>query len=465
MAMSNNPLVLFILMDGARPDVMQELIESGDLPQIKALISDGGTFRAAVTCCPSTTGPAYLPFLTGCYPGTVNIPGIRWLDKAEYARRRAGLYRFRSYNGIEAPLLNRDLPAAYATIFELFENSYNIYSPLSRGVLRSRDLTSRAKPFLYLYAHLTDDWMTVDRFALKCLMRALDYDPGFVFAVFPGVDSSSHLNHPRHDNTISAYKFADFAIGEAVNKLRARKRLDRTLIIVTSDHGLTATHSHFDLAQFLQRRKLNTLYYPIVWKRNPQASVMISGNALGHVYWLNGLGESHGEIAAIGSELLQKPEIDMLVFRNGAEQLAIKSERGEARIIHADGLYSYIPERGDPFGYGGEVGPDNHRNSLATTFDTEYPDAIVQLARIFASPRCGDLMVISKNGYDLRQAYEWPEHHASHGSLCREHALVPVIYNQTGWNPGPIRTVDLFPAMLKWAGKPIPENIDGETPL
>jgi len=45
----------------------------------------------------------------GCYPGTVNIPGIRWFDKEEYAKKNSILKRFRSYMGWEALLFNKDL--------------------------------------------------------------------------------------------------------------------------------------------------------------------------------------------------------------------------------------------------------------------------------------------------------------------------------------------------------------------
>lgn len=287
--MAAKKLTLIFLVDGARPDVIQEMISQGRLPHIAEIVSNG-TFREAVSCCPSTTGPAYMPFLSGCFPGTVNIPGIRWLDKAAYYGKKGGLSRFRSYNGIEAPLFNADIALGHPTIFELFERPYNIFSIITRGLPRGHNLGSTVKPFAYLYAHFTDDWKRVDTLSLRYLMAALEQNPDFVFVVFPAVDTYSHLNHPRHEKTLAAYEYVDFAIGTAVEKLKRQGRWDETLLIVTSDHGLTATHKHLDLALFLEKHKIKTLSYPLVWKRDPQASVMISGNALGHVYWLDGVG-------------------------------------------------------------------------------------------------------------------------------------------------------------------------------
>jgi hypothetical protein len=182
--MIKQPLIVFILIAGARPDAIQKLLDTGDLPNIAGIIA-GGTFRTAVTCCPSTTGPAYLPFLTGRFPGTANIPGIRWLDKRQFYGKKLSLSRFRSYNGIEAPLFNRDLPPHQPTIFELFNRPYNIYSIISRGLPKGHDLTARSKAIQYLYGHLTDDWTRVDNHGLTLLLRILDQDPDFILPYSP----------------------------------------------------------------------------------------------------------------------------------------------------------------------------------------------------------------------------------------------------------------------------------------
>ncbi len=74
-------------------------------------------------------------------------------------------------------------------------------------------------------------------------------------------------------------------------------------------------------------------------------------------------------------------------------------------------------------------------------------------------------MVVSRSGSDLRRAFEWPEHHGTHGSLHRDHMLVPVICNRTGLDPRPARTTDLFPTALAWLELPPVEGIDGRSLL
>lgn len=107
--MKGKKRVVFYVLDGAHFDVLSELILKGELPNMKRIM-DEGTYRKATTCFPSTTGPAYLPFLTGHFPGTMNITGIRWFDKKEFKRSRLNKYAMRSYCGPEAAWFNTDLP-------------------------------------------------------------------------------------------------------------------------------------------------------------------------------------------------------------------------------------------------------------------------------------------------------------------------------------------------------------------
>jgi hypothetical protein len=85
----------------------------------------------------------------------------------------------------------------------------------------------------------------------------------------------------------------------------------------------------------------------------------------------------------------------------------------------------------------------------------------VQLLDQFRASRTGDLVVVAKEGYDFRDRFEVPEHRSGHGSLTRAHMQIPVWTSVPG--PAvPVRSVDLFPAMLEWLGEPVPAGIDGQ---
>ena len=112
--------VIFYLIDGARPDVIKELADQGEIPNIKKYMMEEGSFQVGTTCFPSTTGPAYLPFLTGQFPGAHDITGIRWFDKEAFFRDgRWKRNSMRSYCGYEAKYFNDDMNADYPSLMEI----------------------------------------------------------------------------------------------------------------------------------------------------------------------------------------------------------------------------------------------------------------------------------------------------------------------------------------------------------
>ncbi|MBI2981715.1 MAG: alkaline phosphatase family protein, partial [Deltaproteobacteria bacterium] len=130
--------VIIILADGARFDVMRDLMQKQQLPHISENLPH---LREGTTAFPSTTGPAYLPYLAGCYPGTCNVPGIRWFDKDAYARGMFFHKKFRSYVGAETFFMSHDIRDGIQTIFELVPNAHNISNGITRGVKRRNNRT------------------------------------------------------------------------------------------------------------------------------------------------------------------------------------------------------------------------------------------------------------------------------------------------------------------------------------
>jgi len=459
--------VLFYLLDGARPDILTELMKEGKLPHLKQMV-DEGTFRLATTCFPSTTGPAYLPFLTGHFPGTLNIPGIRWFDKQEFKRTRWNKMAMRSYCGPEAGWFNTDMPPDKATLFELLGESYNLYNMITRNIPDEYDLGKKGKGWLYTRAHFLKRHHPVDLQGHQRIMSLLqsgkDFD--FLFAVFPSVDWDSHYHHIRDHRTIEAYQIADNSIGEVRALLEKKGWWDDTLFLLTSDHGLTPSHTHLDLGDWMTDQGLKSVSYPVIWRSNPKSAVMISGNSFGSIHLLNHDGSQvlhEKELLKSFSQeridsLLREKAVDFITYRGDkANEYYVQNMRGRAMISCHDDLYSYQPLTADPFGLG-SIDAKDHRNALEATFQSGYPDAMVQIVQLFRSQRAGDIVVSAKNGYDLRDFWEYPEHKGSHGSLTKEHIQVPLIYNQKGWAEHDARTADIFPTLLKWMGKPVPPS-------
>jgi hypothetical protein len=465
---------IVILADGARPDVLSEEMRAGRLPNL-ARLCEGGTHQPILSCFPSTTGPAYLPYLTGCFPGTCNIPGIRWFDKPTYARRGWGWRSFRSYCGWESLFLDGDMNPAIRTAWEFFDKPRGIFAGITKGLPRKYDLTRWSRLWHSYYAHLNDHWSFIDQSAyarLVPLIRRRDFD--FVFMVYPSVDEYSHLSSPFHSRVRQAYAEIDTFVGGMVGELRAAGILDETLIILVADHGLSATRQHFDIGPWLEtHKKIRTFYYTDILKFRFEAASMISGNGMCNLYFKgeNGWGYrktfeeiSHGSI--ILDELRFRQEIDLVTTMGADGRIHLQTARGHGSDgVDATGRIDYQFDRDDPLGLfiKGDLrlaAGFTLDESLALTFDSHYPDVFMQMHQLFRSPRAGDVLVSARTGFDLRARFEHPEHKSSHGSICPEHMRVPLIMNHRIDRPH-LRSVDVFPIMLRALGKAVPAGIDG----
>lgn len=458
---------IFIMADGARADVFSELLNSGDLPNISKYLVEKGCYKEAVTVFPSTTGPAYTPYIFGKYPGRCNLPGIRWLDRDVYNDKLLSFDRFRSYIGLETYFMNRDVSLDYQTLFEIFPRNVNIFNELSRGAGFKNDKTLFSKLYYKVKSHFTDKSDEVDLVARRILLQSLKEYPDFIYAVFLGIDTYSHLNHPFHKKVINSYRRIDEMIGLLAKNLESEGRLEETLIIVASDHGLTQTHSHFDSLEFMNHQGYKTFYYPNVFKHftDADAASLISGNAMANIYvkskdgW--GRKSTFEELAGLVDNFIERPEVDIVAGLDHKGRSRIKSTMGEAVTwLDKDGNINYQKIKGDPFNYNGMPKKMSSEEALAHSFNTEYPDALLQIIQLLESPRTGDLILSASPGYDLRAKHENPEHRSSHGALFRDHMLVPLVMNAKV-NKEFIRTVDIFPTILSFLGQSIPNNIDG----
>ena len=482
---------IFILIDGAPYKIFKALIENGDLPNIKKHVVDRGSLNKAVSVFPSTTGPAFTPFFMGLYPGTANIPGIRWMSKSNFHTshrfKRPGIC---SYMGLDGLHFEADLPPGFPTLFNFFSPVSNIYNPLARGCPSAKNLTGWIKPFVYTYAHFSHRWRFVNQIAVRHLHKAVEAGDKFVMCLFPAVDTFSHLTEIRSPQVLQTYREIDAAIGKLVHILQKANTLQETLILITSDHGMTNTHTHIDVPQHLDDGGWRCLHYPKVWRQGTVSASMVSGNGMTHLYFKNnsdgkGWGErtpfenlhkmgvisSLIELEGLGLVAGQSETGDIIVQNRGGQgRISCHSEhtdRGDSQSMTTpfkcvDSLrFSYQFTGADPLGYDVHYENLSSREALRETYDSPYPDGIVQLWQIFKSERTGDLILSAKNGYDLRARYEVPEHRATHGALIAEHLHIPLATNHPIAEQY-IRSVDVFPTVLSLCGHNVAaHHIDG----
>lgn len=459
--------VVVLVADGARPDTLEAAIASGRFPALSRMHADGGLHEVTSTF-PSVTGPAYAAFLMGRYPGPVGLPALRWYDRS---RERCTFPDYtRSYVGYQMREIDRDLDAAAPTIFELVPDSIAALNVINRGLSRDRrvDKPTMGRAVRVMQNHLRGDvagWLDIDRDVASRVAEALrDRRPRFAFAAFTGVDKVSHASGHAAPLVDEALGIIDSAIARIRRDADARG--DDTHIWVVSDHGHSRVTHHEDLAGVVRNFGHRVMAHPWVFRPNPDVAVMVSGNAMAHLYlelerrdrpWWSGL---RARWQPLVDALLARPSVDIVLLpdRDGA-CVVQNGARGTALVEHAGTQYRYRRRGGDPLGLGRDFEGDEAA-AHAATVATDYPDSIVQIAHLASASRAGDIILSASRDWDFRSKYEPIPHVSSHGALHREHMMVPLLVDRPV-RVTPRRTVDVMPGALAALGVAIPDGLDG----
>ena len=443
------------------------MAQAGELPNIAESFFHEGYSYEGVTVLPSVSSVAYVPMLTGQYPGTADVPGLRWVEKASFSRGKFFLKGHRSYIAPSHMKMDGDLSEDLDTLFELTPDSLGVRCDVRRGLSNGNRTAGQLAfgPHM-LFAHYLRRGDFVDRGvmskALSWLRKTHDRKPRFVFLPLVDVDKVSHRYGPEHARTLKAYRHIDLLIGRLVKELRQQGLWKRTHLIITSDHGHTETKQHLDMTALVSELDYSVFEYPNVYRRRADAAVMVSGNSFGNIYlstdgkWEAPLTseELEKEHAKVLHALSQREEVEWYAYRCGNASVKIVSGCGEALLNADDGHYTYAFNGTDPLQLGLRHNRVKRADSLKKTAESPFPDALEQLWDLFQSNRTGDIIVTAKSGYDLRGWREFPEHRSSHGALCREHMAVPILSNipLPAISDGLARTVDLFPTVVEGLG-------------
>ena len=456
--------VVFVLIDGARHDVLQALLEAGDLPNLARWVLEPGGMTVGTTVFPSTTGVAYIPFLYGRYPGSGNVPGIRWLDREGAAGGPRSQWRAaRSYCGAQAPWLDRDTGCG-PSLFELVPESLALCTPITRGLRPGAHLLPVKRALLGIAAHYLGTYSALDRTVADAWVSAAKAPWRFLFVVFPGPDGLSHLHGPADPRVLDSYRQIDRALGRFLARARAVGSMPT--VFVAADHGSSDVREHCDIALELEHRSIPTIRHPLhVWRRGAQAAVMVSGNGCAHVYFRPRSGHAAPRAGAqvpsdLVEELVALPAVQLAAWRDGRGDVMVARGWQRARLGSDGDTIYYEALLGDPLELGATRLALEDRELLARSRRTAFPDAPRQLLQLFQAPRTGDVVLAAARGSDFRGPWEIPEHRAGHGSLIADHIEVPIAASvplpQTA-----LRTVDLMPTMLETLGVSAPAGLDG----
>lgn len=217
------------IVDGLHPDMFVQMIDNGELPNIRKYIYDRGAMADPfITVFPSITLPAMTTLMTGQYPGNHKIPAFHWFNRDDFS--------YRSYIGLDILFFEKDLCATSKRMFDYFERgdsaSFGIIAGTTTGTDDSLLFTSlnplhKLAPFTHL--------------AIKDLLSKIGVGSGIphIMALYEwGVILRSYQNPMRSDTVKEVMLSMDNHYGDLIREYEKHGILNRTYLLVVSDHGL-----------------------------------------------------------------------------------------------------------------------------------------------------------------------------------------------------------------------------------
>lgn len=455
--------VVMMVAEGMRPELLARHRRNGDLPNIAQYLAEPGSAATAASVFPATEGPASVPFVTGCFPGSCDIPGVRWFDRGVPTARRVTLKRFRDYAGWGAYAMDGDLAKSVRTIFEYSRRAVNIFGQLNRGCGLVRDPAFFRMRGISEEGGLAAEPDAARDAAFHWFANALDRETDFVFLRLPPLGAAS-LDEDLE--SLDDYRQLDESVGRVVDLLRAQGMEEETALILSSDNGVAQQGRIVDLEAIVgctfsvcRERRMRD------WQ-SAEAIVLPSGTSMAHLFLRS---DATWERPSFFEALQERGLVNDLLAAEGvaivagrsAEGGIVAAGRGGAAFLRedADGRITVHGEGSDPFGLGAARRVLDADAALAETWEGAHPDGIVQLLQLFRSRRTGDLVVSA----DAQTAFAPRRDGLTSGALVSEHLLVPA-YTNVPLTTRRLRTADLFALALELLGIEPTHALDGRAP-
>jgi arylsulfatase A-like enzyme len=414
-----------IVVDGLRADD----VTAEAMPRVAALGQRGIVFAAHHSVFPTVTRVNASSMATGVYPeahgllgNTIYVPAVnplRGLDTS--VRQNLESVARASGRLLTAPTIGEILQKAGKHLMTVGSGSAGalfLLDPTGVGVAVHQDFSSppaiasrvaaalgpppaHATPNAALNRRAVDAYLTIG---------LGEVHPDVTFMWISDPDTTEHARGIGAPQTREALRLMDGEIGRIEDALRGRGLLDRTNIIITSDHGFS-THTG--------ELKLDSLVAPFA-KTLPDGSrdIVVAESA---VYFRGGADRSR--VAAVAAALQKRPEVGAIFTRPsgaGAEGVA-------------PGTLSF------------DVVRWNHARAGDLLVAANWTDRANEAGRRGTSTQNGVAGHGTSSPYDIHATL------IAAGPGFKQHAT----------SPAPTGNVDLAPTLLALLGVPVPADMTG----
>lgn len=480
-----DPGVVLFLVDGAQADLVDRGCAEDWLPNIRRRFVAGGVrVENAVTVFPPITYSALTTFLTGVSPARHGIVGNRWYSPPQRLfRHYLTIANYRDVNGdFEAPTLYERLRPRFST---------SIQAAVMRGATEDIANWTQSGILWGLAAHEGVDTLTAGTLDLVARRaNARRRWPDLLTCYFPGLDTVGHLHGPGSGVYRAALRNVDRQIGRVCDWLEREGLLDRTYLVLVSDHGQVDVHrdGHVDLLHLLRdqwgrrvtdhmmqnepaahRRRFYDRFDTVIADHDGRKALLHFADAGG---WDRP--PAPEVVASIlndqppARQLWNQPGVELVMYLSAPGEAILRCVDGQARVIErqspAGPEYAYVCDPADPLGYLDDpalaafVAEGFHpsRAWLAATCRAEVPDLVPHVVPLLRHRHTGQVIVVAVPGWSFRRE------RGGHGGMRRAERRMLMLLAGPGIAGGGTlecaRAEDLAPTLLTLLGCELPQD-------
>lgn len=255
--------IIAFLLDGTNPNMLYDMVASGDAPTIAEMTENGTAFgHGAFASLPTVTLPNHTTLMTGCHPGHHGVLHNAWYDR-ELGRQVVTESASTWHEAM------RWLAPGIQTIHEALAESHpgvctiSVNEPADRGATystfellrtgRGRDLAGMVSTnpdrVTKQFAEVSEAYRwgaSVDRssVAQACTLLEGRYPersyppPAFMWVNTALTDSASHEGGPHSEMARAAVRETDARIGDVLRTVDKTLGSEGTTVLVVADHGM-----------------------------------------------------------------------------------------------------------------------------------------------------------------------------------------------------------------------------------
>jgi hypothetical protein len=235
---------MLALVCGVNSDLFNELFQTGRLPNLRELSTQGVYIPKIVSLFPTVSLIGSMPFLMGASCAEMGISGLRLFCRKTKT--------FKVYCGEDFFSFRSDLPTKPETLFEKTRNGHTLSVNLLEARGASKILVLKAaylKYFLFNQASalLKDIVTSFLRYIERNSMPALSV----LFFHAPGLIAHKNGCGKNYEDILISL---DKHIGLLYHRLKGKGEWDESIFVFSADHGILDSPHRYDVVKGLRTR-------------------------------------------------------------------------------------------------------------------------------------------------------------------------------------------------------------------